>query len=68
VTHTMCPIKGYQHNHYLRHIATVVQDGSGEEAKWLECPLGNYRWFVLKDTFKDTPNMRFKKPRYGWKR
>ena len=65
-----CPVRG--HEHALRHHSTVTQQGSGDTAWWLECPGGNYRFFLVEHVYRRDPgvitsrNVRFSRPRWGW--
>lgn len=58
-----CPVKG--HNHELKVVKRIVQDGTGDKASILECPGGGYRWFKL-DTLPFSDTLRMRRPRWGW--
>ena len=61
-----CQVRG--HDHPLAYLWTVVQDGTGQRARMLECPTGRYRFFFIEAVWERIGQMaRFTRPRYGWK-
>lgn len=61
-----CLVRG--HTHPLGYLYTVVQDGTGQRARMLECPSGRYRFFFIEEAYARTGRMiRYTQPRWGWK-
>lgn len=59
-----CPIRGHAHDCHV--VADHTQDGTGATAATVECPTGQYRWFVI-DGRVLSDATRQVRPRWGWK-
>jgi hypothetical protein len=61
-----CQVKG--HDHELKVIREVAQQGTGNKAFVLECPTGKYRYFYIESVWCLLGQMaRLDRPRWGWK-